>query len=115
MEHIVTFVVSQQNTRRDGIRSVALNRWRHDQRNMSGTNSAYAALISTSVSERDRAKDVEQFDGILRAVINETDKFETRFGTIRTRWHDIEIFIEKQMEQRNTLSPFVVSVNTGTP
>ena len=34
---------------------------RYDQRNMSDTNSAYVALIS-NISEKDRAKDVEQFD-----------------------------------------------------
>ena len=55
---------------------------RRDQRNTSGKSSAYAALIS-NISERDRAKDVEQFDDILRKFINETNKFENRFGTIR--------------------------------
>ena len=44
--------------------------------------SAYAALIG-KISERDRAKDVEQFDDILRTFINETNKFENRFGEIR--------------------------------
>ena len=38
---------------------------RYDQRNKSDKNSAYAALIS-NISERDRAKDVEEFDDILR-------------------------------------------------
>ena len=37
----------------------------------------------SNISERDRAKDVEQFDDILRTFINETTKFENRFGTIR--------------------------------
>ena len=55
---------------------------RYDQRNMSDKRSAYAALIS-NISERDRAKDVEQFDDILRTFINETHKFEKRPGTIR--------------------------------
>ena len=55
---------------------------RCDQRNMSDTHSALAALIS-NISERDRAKDVEQFDDILRTLINEANKFENRFGTIR--------------------------------
>ena len=50
---------------------------RYDQRNMSDRNSAYAALIS-NISEKDRAKDVEQFDDIL--FINETNMFENRFG-----------------------------------
>ena len=40
---------------------------RYDQRNMSDKNSAYAALIN-NISERDRAKDMEQFDDILRHV-----------------------------------------------
>ena len=55
---------------------------RYDQRNISDKNSAYAALIS-NISERDRAKDVEQFDDILRTFTNETNKFENRFGKIR--------------------------------
>ena len=50
---------------------------RYDQRNMSDRNSAYAALIS-NISEKDRAKDVEQFDDIL--FINETNMFKNRFG-----------------------------------
>ena len=49
---------------------------------MSDNNSACAALIS-NISERDRAKDVEQFDGVLRTFINETNLFENRFGKIR--------------------------------
>ena len=49
---------------------------------MSGNTTANAALIS-NISERDRAKDVEQFDDILRTSSNETNKFENRFGTIR--------------------------------
>ena len=40
---------------------------------MSDRNSAYAALIS-NISERDRVKDVEQFDDMLRTFINETKK-----------------------------------------
>ena len=55
---------------------------RYDQRNMSDENSAYAALTS-NISERDRAKYVEQFDDILRTFTNETNKFETRLGKIR--------------------------------
>ena len=55
---------------------------RYDQRNMSDKNSAYAALIS-NISEKDRAKDVEQVDDILRTLTNEMNKFESRFGTIR--------------------------------
>ena len=47
----------------------------YDYRNMSDINSAYAALIS-NISERDRRKDVEQVDDVLRTFINETN--ETR-------------------------------------
>ena len=54
----------------------------YDQMNMSDKNSAYAALIS-NISEKDRAKDVEQFDDILRTFTNEMNKFENRFGKIR--------------------------------
>ena len=54
---------------------------RYDQRNMSDKNSAYAVLIS-NISEKDRAKDVEQFDDILRTFIFEMNKFESRFGAI---------------------------------
>ena len=46
---------------------------RYDQRNTSDSN----------ISGRDRAKDVEQFDDILRNFINETNKYEGRLGNIR--------------------------------
>ena len=49
---------------------------------MSDKKSEHAALIS-NVSEKDRAKDVEQFNDILRTFINEMNKFESRFGAIR--------------------------------
>ena len=55
---------------------------RYDQRTTSDRSSAYAALMS-NISERDRAKDVEQFDGIFGNFINETNKYEGRFGKIR--------------------------------
>ena len=55
---------------------------RYDQRNMSDTNSAYAALIS-NISEKHRAKDVEQFDNILRTFTNVMNNFENSFGKIR--------------------------------
>ena len=57
-------------------------RWSGPTPGKSDKTSAYAALNS-STSERDRAKYVEQFDDILRTFINETNKFENRFGTIR--------------------------------
>ena len=49
---------------------------------LSDKSSAYAALIS-NITERDRAKDVEHFDDILRTFKNEMTKFENRFGKIR--------------------------------
>ena len=52
---------------------------RYDQRSTSYRSSACAALIS-NISERDRAQDVEQLDDILRNFINETNKYEGRFG-----------------------------------
>ena len=55
---------------------------RYDQMNTSDKSSAYAALVS-NINERDRAKDVEQFDDILRTFKNEMTKFEKRFGKIR--------------------------------
>ena len=59
---------------------------RCDQRKTSDRSSAYEALISNN-SERDRAKDVEQFDDIFMDMdfINETSKskYEGRFGKIR--------------------------------
>ena len=55
---------------------------RNDLRNMSDKKSAYAALIS-NISEKDRAKDLENVDDILRTFINEMNKFESRFGAIR--------------------------------
>ena len=42
---------------------------------VSDKTSAHAALISNN-SERDRAKDMEQFDDILRTFTNEMNKFE---------------------------------------
>ena len=37
----------------------------------------------SNISEKDRAKDVEQFDDILRTFTNEMNKFENRSGKIR--------------------------------
>ena len=50
---------------------------RYDQRHTPDRSSACAALIS-NISECDRAKDVEQFDDILRNFINETNKYDGR-------------------------------------
>ena len=61
-----------------------------NQKNMSGKNSAHAALISNN-SARDKTKDVEQFDDILRTFINETNKFENRIGKIRDEEKMLEV------------------------
>ena len=45
-------------------------------------NPANAALISNT-SEKDTAKDVEQFDDILRTFLNDTSNFKNKLGTIR--------------------------------
>ena len=58
---------------------------------MSDRSSACEALIS-NISERDRAKDVEQFDDILRNFINETNKYEGRFGKIREEEKTLAVF-----------------------
>ena len=63
---------------------------RCDLRIMSEKNSAYAALISI-IAERDRAKDVEQFDEVLRTFINETNKAENRFGTNRDEEYTLAV------------------------
>ena len=52
-----------------------------DQKNMSDKKSALTMVIS-NISERNRAKDVEAFDDILKALI-EANKFEDQFGEIR--------------------------------
>ena len=55
---------------------------RYDKRNTSEKSSANASLVS-NISEKDRARDVEKFDDILRAFKNEMTKFENRFGRIQ--------------------------------
>ena len=70
---------------------------RYDERNTSDRSSAYAALIS-NVTERDRAKDVEQFDDILRTFTNEMTKFEKRFGKIRDE--EKVLAVKKLMPER---------------
>ena len=57
---------------------------------MSDQNSAYAALIR-NIFERDRAKDVEQFDDTMRTFFNEMNKFENRFGKIRDEEKMLEV------------------------
>ena len=67
---------------------------RYDQRNMSDKDLAFAALIS-NISEKHRAKDVEQSDDIPRTLTNEMNKLENRFGKIRDE--------EKMLAVRNML------------
>ena len=76
---------------------------RYDQRNMSDNNAAYAALIS-NISEKDRAKDVEQFDDILGTFTNEMNKFENRFGKIQRRGEDAR---SQEIDTRKLAEPQV--------
>ena len=70
--------IVQQTQGQKGFESWHATIRRYDLRNMSETNSAYAALIS-NISERDRSKD----DDFLRTFSNGTNKFENRFGAVR--------------------------------
>ena len=45
----------------------------------------------SNISEKDRAKDVEQFNDILRTFTNEMNKFESRVGKIRDEEKMIEV------------------------
>ena len=72
--------IVQQTKRTEVFQSVARDREEIRSEERVWQQSASAALIS-NISERDRAKDEEQFDDILRTFINETNKFENRFGT----------------------------------
>ena len=74
--------VVQQTRGRKGFEACHAIVRRSDQRNMSDNNSTYAALIS-NISEKGRARDVEQFDDILRTFTNEMNKCESRFGKVR--------------------------------
>ena len=60
------------------IRSVALDRQK-GRSEEHVTHSAYALLIS-NISDRDRARDVGHFDGILMTFINDVDQVENRLG-----------------------------------
>ena len=66
----------QQTKRLKGLEAWHATVRRYDQRNQSDKNSACAALISNA-SEKDRAKDVEQFVDILRTFTNEMNKLRT--------------------------------------
>ena len=80
-------ILQQTQGRREGIRSMARDCEEVRTKNMSDNNSAYAALINT-ISERDQAKDVKQFDGILRTFVDETSKIENTLGKIRDEEKD---------------------------
>ena len=74
--------IVQQTRGQEGFEAWHAISRRYDQRNMSDTNSAYAALIS-NISNKDRARDLEQFDDNLTTFTNEMNKFDCRFGKIR--------------------------------
>ena len=88
---------SAANKRTERIRSMAATVRRYDQRNTSDKNSAYAALIS-NFSEKERSKDVEPFNDILRTFINKMNKFESRFGAIRDE--EKMLAVKKLMPQK---------------
>ena len=71
----------QQTTEKMGFETWHAIVRRYGHRNMSDKNSAHAVLIS-NISEKDTAKDVKQFDDILRTFINNTN-IENRFAMIR--------------------------------
>ena len=72
---------------------------RYDQRNCHKKTS-YAALIS-NISEKDRAKDVEQLDDILRTFTNEMNKFKNRFGEI---WDEEKMLAVKKLMLESLLN-----------
>ena len=74
--------IVQQTRGQRGFEALHATVRRYDQKNRSDKHSACAALIS-NISEKDRAKDVEQFDDILRTFTNEMNKFGSRFGPQR--------------------------------
>ena len=66
--------MEQQTKGQKGLEAWRVIVRRYDRRNMSDKKSAYAALIS-NISEKDRAKDVEQFDDVLRTFTNDMNNF----------------------------------------
>ena len=91
----------QQAQGRRGLEAWHLIARSYDRRNnTSNRSSAYAALIS-NISERDRAKHVEQIDDILRNFTNETNKYEGRFGKIRD---EEKIFGNEKLNPENVLN-----------
>ena len=84
---------------------------RYDQKNTSDRSWAYAALIS-NISERDRAKDVEQFDDILRNFINETNKYEGSFGNIRDQ--EKTLALKRSMPESSLKAPHCHAKNCSS-
>ena len=66
--------IEQQTKGQKGLEAWRATVRRYNGRNMSDKKSAYAALIS-NISEKDRAKDVEQFDDVLRTFTNDMNNF----------------------------------------
>ena len=59
---------------------------------MPDQNSALLALVTSNITERDRAKDVEQLEDILRMFIKETNQFEkcSARSEMRKRMHVVK-------------------------
>ena len=72
-------IICQQMQRTEGIRGVARNR--EDVRSEEHVRQENQHIQHNI--DRDRDKDVEQFDDILRTFIDETNQFENRFGKVR--------------------------------
>ena len=89
--------IVQQTRGQNGFEAWHATVRRCDQRNMSDKNSAYAALTS-NISEKDRAKDVEQFADILRTFTNEMNKFESMFG--KNRDEEKMLAVKKLMPEK---------------
>ena len=82
---------------------------RYDKRNTSDRSSAYAVI--SNISERDRAKDVEQFDDILRHIINETNKYEGMFRKTRDREKTLavkKLMLESLLNYRFRVTTFAM-------
>ena len=78
LQHVLhrTTATELLRIRTKAIRSVA-----HDREEIM-FRATYLTNFSTcsNISQRDSAKDVEQFDDIVRTFINETNKFEKKFA-----------------------------------
>ena len=54
-----------------------------------------------NISEKDRAKDVEQFDDILKTFINEMNKIKSTFGEIK---HEEKMLAVKKLMPESLLN-----------